>query len=170
MSRYPIATSEVYDLPRCQRRLDPRILLRAEITAPDGPIQIFSAHTATGDDCQLQRVGELFREHQGTGRAILMGDLNTESNPRSSPDGKKEPGLIDVFRAAIQVYQVEPSGKISTLIGPPPIVASILFSSWTKARGVLPLCTQARWPLTNQADSRMVMRSAIRPPRRGGRD
>jgi endonuclease/exonuclease/phosphatase family metal-dependent hydrolase len=31
LSRYPIATSEVYDLPRCQHKLDPRILLRAEI-------------------------------------------------------------------------------------------------------------------------------------------
>ncbi len=36
LSRYPIVASEVYDLPRCQRRMDPRILLRAEIKAPDG--------------------------------------------------------------------------------------------------------------------------------------
>jgi endonuclease/exonuclease/phosphatase family metal-dependent hydrolase len=100
LSRYPIATSEVYDLPRCQRRLDPRILLRAEITAPDGPVQIFSAHTAKGDDCQLQRVGELFREHQGTGRAILMGDLNTGEQSPVLMGWQKEPGLIDVFRAA----------------------------------------------------------------------
>jgi endonuclease/exonuclease/phosphatase family metal-dependent hydrolase len=46
LSRYPIVASEVYDLPRCQRRMDPRILLRAEINAPDGPIQVFSAHTS----------------------------------------------------------------------------------------------------------------------------
>jgi endonuclease/exonuclease/phosphatase family metal-dependent hydrolase len=100
LSRYPIAASEVYDLPRCQRKLDPRILLRAEVTAPDGPIQIFSAHTAKGDDCQLQRVGELFREHQGTGRAILMGDLNTGEQSPVLLEWQKDPGLIDVFRAA----------------------------------------------------------------------
>ena len=75
LSRYPIIASEVYDLPRCRHRLDPRILLRAEIDTPDGPVQVFSAHTSKGDECQLQRVGELFREHRGHGRAVLMGDL-----------------------------------------------------------------------------------------------
>jgi endonuclease/exonuclease/phosphatase family metal-dependent hydrolase len=100
LSRYPIVASEVYDLPRCQRRLDPRILLRAEIKAPDGPIQIFSAHTSKGDDCQLERVGELFREHRGTGRAILMGDLNTGEQSPVLTGWQKEPGFIDVFRAA----------------------------------------------------------------------
>lgn len=100
LSRYPIVASEVYDLPRCQRRMDPRILLRAEISAPDGPIQVFSAHTAKGDDCQLTRVGELFREHRGAGRAILMGDLNTGEESSVLTEWQKEPGLIDVFRTA----------------------------------------------------------------------
>ena len=100
LSRYPIVASEVYDLPRCQRRIDPRILLRAEIKAPDGPIQIFSAHTSKGDDCQLQRVGELFREHRGTGRAILMGDLNTGEQSPVLTEWQKESGFIDVFRVA----------------------------------------------------------------------
>ena len=100
LSRYPIANSEVYELPRCQRRLDPRILLRAEISAPDGPLQVFSAHTSKGDECQLQRVGELFREHRGTGRAILMGDLNTGEQSSILTGWQKEPGFIDVFRAA----------------------------------------------------------------------
>lgn len=100
LSRYPIATSEVYDLPRCQRRLDPRILLRAEINAPDGPVQVFSAHTSRGDDCQLERVGELFRKHQATGRAILMGDLNTGEQSLVLTGWQKESGFIDVFRVA----------------------------------------------------------------------
>ena len=100
LSRYPIVASEVYELPRCQRRLDPRILLRAEIAAPDGPVQVFSAHTSKGDDCQLQRVGVLFREHRGTGRAILMGDLNTGEQSPVLTEWQKEPGFIDVFRVA----------------------------------------------------------------------
>jgi hypothetical protein len=45
------------------------------------------------------------------------------------------------------------SGRIPTLNSLRPISASILFSSWTKARGAVPLYTQARWPLTNQAGS-----------------
>ncbi len=100
VSRYPIVASEVYDLPRCQRRVDPRILLRAEIHAPDGPIQVFSAHTSKGDDCQLQRVGELFREHRGTGRAILMGDFNTGEQSTVLTEWQKESGFIDAFRVA----------------------------------------------------------------------
>ena len=100
LSRYPIVATEIYDLPRCRHRLDPRILLRAEISAPDGPIQVFSTHTSKGDACQLTRVGELFREHRGTGRAILMGDLNTGEQSPVLSGWQKEPGLIDVFRVA----------------------------------------------------------------------
>ncbi len=100
LSRYPIVASEVYDLPRCQRRLDPRILLRAELNTSNGPVQVFSAHTSKGDGCQLQRVGELFREHRGTGRAILMGDLNTGEQSSVLAEWQKEPGFIDVFRVA----------------------------------------------------------------------
>ncbi|MGE0645520.1 MAG: endonuclease/exonuclease/phosphatase family protein [Nitrospira sp.] len=100
LSRYPIVAWEVYDLPRCERRLDPRILLRAAIDAPDGPIQVFSAHTSKGDDCQLERVGALFREHQGTGRAILMGDFNTGEQSPVLTGWQKEPGFIDAFRIA----------------------------------------------------------------------
>ncbi|NGZ10110.1 MAG: hypothetical protein CV088_12105 [Nitrospira sp. LK70] len=100
LSRYPIAASEVYDLPRCQHRLDPRILLRAEITTPNGPVQVFSAHTSKGDECQLQRVGELFREHRGKGQAILMGDLNTGEQSPVLTGWQKEAGFIDVFRVA----------------------------------------------------------------------
>lgn len=100
LSRYPIVASEIYDLPRCRYRLDPRILLRAEIDTPDGSVQAFSAHTSKGDECQLQRVGELFREHRGNGRAILMGDLNTGEHSQVLTGWQKEPGFIDVFRAA----------------------------------------------------------------------
>lgn len=100
LSRYPIVASEVYDLPRCQRRLDPRILLRVEINTPTGPVQVFSAHTSKGDECQLQRVGELFREHRGTGRAILMGDLNTGEQSPVLTGWQKESGFIDAFRVA----------------------------------------------------------------------
>lgn len=100
LSRYPIMAWEVYDLPRCERRMDPRILLRAAIDAPDGPIQVFSAHTSKGDDCQLERVGELFRGYRGTGRAILMGDLNTSEQSAVLAEWQREPGFIDVFRVA----------------------------------------------------------------------
>jgi len=34
LSRYPITASEVHDLPRCVKRLDPRVLRRAEVATP----------------------------------------------------------------------------------------------------------------------------------------
>ena len=51
LSRLPILASETYDLPRCQRFLDPRILLRADLSTPWGALQIFSTHTRR-DECQ----------------------------------------------------------------------------------------------------------------------
>ena len=100
LSRYPIIASEVYDLPRCRYRLDPRILLRVEIDIPDGPVQVFSAHTSKGDECQLQRVGEVFQAYRGTGQAFLMGDLNTGEQSSVLTGWQKEPGFTDVFRVA----------------------------------------------------------------------
>lgn len=100
LSRYPIIASEVYDLPRCRYRLDPRILLRVEIDIPDGPVQVFSAHTSKGDECQLQQVGEVFQAHRGTGQAFLMGDLNTGEQSSVLTGWQKKPGFTDVFRVA----------------------------------------------------------------------
>jgi endonuclease/exonuclease/phosphatase family metal-dependent hydrolase len=100
LSRFPIVASEVYDLPRCRRWLDPRILLRAELSTPAGPLQIFSTHTARGDECQIQRVGELVREHRGTGPALLMGDFNTPETSRVVAALREEASFVDAFRSA----------------------------------------------------------------------
>ena len=98
LSRFPIADVEVYDLPRCARRWDPRILLRAGIDAPQGRIQIFSAHAARGDDCQLQRIGELVDGWRRRGPAILMGDLNAPEDSPTLTDWRDRYGFIDAFR------------------------------------------------------------------------
>jgi endonuclease/exonuclease/phosphatase family metal-dependent hydrolase len=100
LSRFPFVTSEVYDLPRCQRWLDPRILLRAEVSTPWGTLQIFSTHTARGDECQIRRVGELVREHRGTGPSLLMGDFNTLETSRVVMAPREEASFVDAFRSA----------------------------------------------------------------------
>ncbi|MBD0315400.1 MAG: endonuclease/exonuclease/phosphatase family protein [Nitrospiraceae bacterium] len=99
LSRYPIADMGVYDLPRCARRWDPRIVLRGGIDTPQGRIQIFSAHAARGDDCQLQRIGELLDEWKPQGPAVLMGDLNATEDSPSLIDWRDRYGFIDAFRA-----------------------------------------------------------------------
>jgi endonuclease/exonuclease/phosphatase family metal-dependent hydrolase len=97
LSRFPITASEVYDLPRCQRWLDPRVALRADLQTPAGAIAVFSTHTSR-DDCQTRRVAELAREDNGR-PAVVMGDLNIgEAAPALG--AFREHGFVDLFRAA----------------------------------------------------------------------
>jgi endonuclease/exonuclease/phosphatase family metal-dependent hydrolase len=98
LSRFPITSAEIFDLPRCQRRrLDPRVALRADVQTPAGPIAVFSTHT-TRDDCQTRRVAELALAQNGRA-TIVMGDLNTaETAPVLGTFG--DHGFVDLFRAA----------------------------------------------------------------------
>jgi len=97
LSRFPIAATEVYDLPRCQRWFDPRVALRADIQTPAGVVAVFSAHTSR-DDCQTRRVAELAGEPNGR-PAVVMGDLNTgETAPALG--AFRDRGFVDLFRAA----------------------------------------------------------------------
>jgi endonuclease/exonuclease/phosphatase family metal-dependent hydrolase len=96
LSRYPIVASRVYGLPRCQRWLDPRVALRADLRTPAGQLSVFSTHTSR-DDCQTRRVAELARRHAGGQPAVVMGDLNTgETSPVLS--AFLDHGFVDAFR------------------------------------------------------------------------
>jgi len=97
LSRFPIAATEVYDLPRCQRWFDPRVALRADIQTPAGGVVVFSAHTSR-DDCQTRRVAQLAGEPNGR-PAVVMGDFNTgETAPALA--AFRDHGFVDLFRAA----------------------------------------------------------------------
>ncbi|MGH7278306.1 MAG: endonuclease/exonuclease/phosphatase family protein [Candidatus Rokuibacteriota bacterium] len=100
LSRFPIVDSEVYDLPRCRRFLDPRILLRAEVATPWGPLQIYSTHTSRNADCQGRRVGEIVRERRDAGPSLLMGDFNMSESSAVLTALREEAAFVDVFRAA----------------------------------------------------------------------
>ena len=100
LSRFPVAASQVYELPRCQNWYDPRILLRAELSTAWGPLQIFSAHTARGDECQMERVGEIVRDQLGDGPSLLMGDFNTPETSTVLRTLRNEAGFVDAFRLA----------------------------------------------------------------------
>jgi endonuclease/exonuclease/phosphatase family metal-dependent hydrolase len=99
LSRFPIVASESYDLPRCQRFLDPRILLRADLMTPRGPLQVYSTHTSRGG-CQIARIGEMVRTHRGSGPVLLMGDLNIAETAPMLSGLRTEAGFVDVFRTA----------------------------------------------------------------------
>jgi endonuclease/exonuclease/phosphatase family metal-dependent hydrolase len=100
LSRFPITASHVYDLPRCTKWLEPRILLGTELSTPWGPIQVFSTHTARGDECQMERVGAIVREQLGAGPSLLMGDFNSPETSQVLVTLRSEAGFIDAFRIA----------------------------------------------------------------------
>ena len=97
LSRFPITATQVYDLPRCRRWLDPRVVLRADLDTPAGALSVFSTHTSR-DDCQTRRVAELAQQPPGGRAAVVMGDLNTgETAP--GLDAFLHHGFVDAFRA-----------------------------------------------------------------------
>ena len=98
LSRFPITAVATFDLPHCARRLDPRVLLRAEVATPWGPLAVFSTHVSR-DDCQLRRVGEVVGTRRSPLPAIVMGDFNT-AETASAIEELTAAGVVDAFRAA----------------------------------------------------------------------
>lgn len=97
LSRFPSVATEVYDLPRGQRWIDPRVALRADIQTPASVVAVFSTHTPR-DDCQTRREAELAGESNGR-PAVVMGDLNTGETARVL-GAFRDHGFVDLFRAA----------------------------------------------------------------------
>jgi endonuclease/exonuclease/phosphatase family metal-dependent hydrolase len=99
LSRFPITSSVVHDLPRCERPLHPRVMLETEVATPWGPLRVYSTHTER-DACQHERVAEVVVARRGPLPSILMGDLNaTEAFP-SIAALVNGTGFVDAYRAA----------------------------------------------------------------------
>jgi endonuclease/exonuclease/phosphatase family metal-dependent hydrolase len=99
LSRFPIVRSETHKLPRCGRRLDPRVLLHVELLTPGGTLPVFSTHTS-GHACHAEAVAALVRERRGDLPGVLMGDLNAVESSAAITGLVTEAGLVDAFRAA----------------------------------------------------------------------
>jgi endonuclease/exonuclease/phosphatase family metal-dependent hydrolase len=97
ISRYPIVSWKAYDLPRCGRFTDPRVLLAAEINAPGGPLHVLSTHIS-GDACHARRVKELVLSYRNARPVLLMGDFNATETSPAVRLLTEEAGLIDTFR------------------------------------------------------------------------
>jgi endonuclease/exonuclease/phosphatase family metal-dependent hydrolase len=98
LSRFPIASWEVHDLPRCERAFDPRVLLRVAVTTPWGELDVYSTHT-NRDVCQHRRVAELVAARRSRLPAVVMGDFNAVEDGAAMA-ALAEAGLVDTFRAA----------------------------------------------------------------------
>jgi endonuclease/exonuclease/phosphatase family metal-dependent hydrolase len=99
LSRFPIASTTAHDLPRCERRLHPRVLLGAELATPWGPLWVYSTHTSR-DDCQLRHVEMLVEAARGPLPSLVMGDLNAGDRVPAILHLSEASGWIDAWRAA----------------------------------------------------------------------
>jgi endonuclease/exonuclease/phosphatase family metal-dependent hydrolase len=99
LSRFPIVASDVHDLPRCVRFLDPRVLLHVELATPVGPLHVFSTHTSHAA-CQLERLAQIVERHRGALPAIVMGDFNHVESSAPIRALRDVNGFVDAFRAA----------------------------------------------------------------------
>ena len=97
ISRFPITTWKSYDLPRCGRFTDPRVLIAAEVETPGGPIHVLSTHIS-GDSCHTRRVEELVLSYRNALPVLLMGDFNAIETSAAVRLLTKDAGLIDTFR------------------------------------------------------------------------
>jgi endonuclease/exonuclease/phosphatase family metal-dependent hydrolase len=98
LSRWPIVGSEVYDLPRCRRYLDPRVMLGVVLRTPWGDVNVYSVHTSN-DPCQAKRIGEIVDVRRGRLPSIVMGDFNALESAPAIAALRQEHGFVDAFRA-----------------------------------------------------------------------
>src|SRR5947207_9217506 len=94
---FAVLLAAVYKLPRCQYALDPRVLLRARLDTPWGPIDVFSTHISR-DDCQARRVAELVAERRNGLPSVLMGDFNAIESSAAIRALTEEAGFVDAYR------------------------------------------------------------------------
>jgi endonuclease/exonuclease/phosphatase family metal-dependent hydrolase len=99
LSRFPIVESEVHELPRCERYLDPRVLLRAQLQTPRGLMDVFSTHTSR-DPCQVRHVTSLVAGRRNGLPSILMGDFNSGETSPVIRAMIEDAGFVDAFRRA----------------------------------------------------------------------
>ena len=99
VTRFPIASSEVYELPVCRNRIAPRILLRVDVATPWGPFPVFNTHTSS-EPCQVERITEIVRDARLSGPFVVTGDFNMTETSETMQSLRRWGRLIDAFRTA----------------------------------------------------------------------
>jgi endonuclease/exonuclease/phosphatase family metal-dependent hydrolase len=119
VSRWPITSEEVRPLPAVDKPDEARIVLRADIAGPRGPLQVYSTHLSWRMDhshvrqAQIRAIGELIADSRPrSSPPIVCGDFNAE--PQSAEvqmlTGQRELAtdgvvLMDVWQA---IHPTEP--------------------------------------------------------------
>ena len=119
LSRFPIVETQVVELPRCRKFFDPRVLLRATVQTPRGPLDVFSTHTGH-DACQVRRIADVVSARHGALPALVLGDFNAADTADWMLELSREHGFVDAFRAGrpgtagATVWQ-RPGASVSTV-------------------------------------------------------
>jgi len=97
VSRFPLKSWQAYDLPRCGRFTDPRVLLCAELNTPWGALPVCSTHTS-GLSCHSESIVRLTNNHRGALPLLLMGDFNASEDSPAITALTQGGGFVDAFR------------------------------------------------------------------------
>jgi len=97
VSRFPIVSWQAYDLPRCGRFTDPRVLLCAQLRTPWGTLPVCSTHTS-GLPCHTESIVRFTKNQRGSLPLLLMGDFNAPEDSPAITALTQDEGFIDAFR------------------------------------------------------------------------
>lgn len=98
VSRFPIQSWRAYDLPRCGRFTDPRVLLCAELNTPWGTLPVCSTHTS-GLACHSESIVRITNKHREGLPLLLMGDFNAHEDSPAIATLTRNADFVDAFRA-----------------------------------------------------------------------
>lgn len=118
LSKYPIIRAEYYPLPG---RLEPRVLLVAQIKIHDQTLYVFDTHLGLSVGDRIHQVPEILRiaEKYAGQNILLMGDFNTDSDA---------PELSGLFKYFTEHTANLSTGTSGTLIGHAKVIDHIYTS------------------------------------------
>ncbi len=97
LSRFPVMTWDVHELPRGGCRTEPRVVLTARLCTPWGLLPVAATHTS-GVAVQHHALATQLRSRSCALPLLLMGDLNAVEDSEAMTILTREAGFADAFR------------------------------------------------------------------------
>jgi endonuclease/exonuclease/phosphatase family metal-dependent hydrolase len=111
VSRFPIVASEARALAPCARGYR-RMVVCARLAAPDGPLDVCSAHTSDSP-CEQRSLAAALARRDRSVPLVVAGDLNATADAPGVRGLRRKCDLVDAFAAA------NPGGPGFTVWQPP---------------------------------------------------
>jgi endonuclease/exonuclease/phosphatase family metal-dependent hydrolase len=98
LSRFPIVSSQATALAACGLGYR-RMVVCARVAAPEGPLDVCSAHTSASP-CQHRSLAAVLRRRDAAVPLVLTGDLNAPPDAPGIRGLVRKLGLVDAFATA----------------------------------------------------------------------